>query len=148
MLWKIKPFEQLTGLEVYRILQLRTEVFILEQACLYQDIDDKDPASKHVWLEDDQGQILAYCRLLPPGLTFDKAASIGRVIVKQSLRGQDYGRLLLEKAIDQLKMDGQSQIRIEAQEYAEKFYAKVGFQATDHHFLEDGIPHLEMFLDL
>lgn len=141
--WKLKHFADLSPLELYKLLQLRSEVFVLEQTCLYQDMDDKDQNARHLWLEDEQGQILAACRLLNQGVTFPDAASIGRVLTAKSARQTGLGLILLNKALDILQKSEQK-VKIEAQLYAKVFYEKAGFTQISDVFLEDGIEHIVM----
>ncbi|WP_251712810.1 GNAT family N-acetyltransferase [Lactococcus ileimucosae] len=146
--WKIKNFEELTRSELYKILEARSEVFVLEQECAYQDIDGKDQKALHLWLEDISGEIQAYCRILPAGLSYSEA-SIGRVLVRESQRGKGVARKMLEQALDFLAHAWREPaVRIEAQYYLRKFYASFGFIEDSEPFLEDGIKHVEMLLDL
>ena len=141
MQWKIKTFSELTVEELYAILRLRSEVFIVEQNCAYQDIDNVDQRSIHVWLEEDH-MILGYLRY------FDKTgepetAQIGRVVT--SVRGKGYGAEVLNQGIMEILGTGlYEEIYLEAQVYAIPFYEKAGFRVTSDEFLEDGIPHVEM----
>ena len=101
-IWKEKSFNQLTLDEMYQLLSLRTAVFVVEQNCPYQELDGKDQVAKHLWLENENGQLMALCRLLPKGISFAEA-SIGRVLVNPEFRGQNLGRGLIEKALEVLK---------------------------------------------
>lgn len=105
-IWKEKSFNQLTLDEMYQLLSLRTAVFVVEQNCPYQELDGKDQVAKHLWLENENGQLMALCRLLPKGISFAEA-SIGRVLVNTEFRGQNLGRGLIEKALEVLKEDGE-----------------------------------------
>lgn len=146
MAWQLKKFNDLTNSELYQILALRSAVFVVEQACAYQDIDDRDQDSLHLYLKE-AGEIVAYARLLPLGSSFDDALSIGRVLVKETKRGQGLARDLLERAINTLEASfGQAPIRIHGQSYLKEFYESLGFVVTGEEFLEDGIPHLSMDL--
>ncbi|SEA51112.1 ElaA protein [Arachidicoccus rhizosphaerae] len=138
-----KKFEQLSLMELYRILQLRNQVFYVEQRCDDLDLDDKDQQSWHLTIYD--GDILVgYARLLPPGLSYPEM-SIGRVAVSASYRGHQIGRLLMEKAIEQLEVSfGKGPIKISGQRYLEKFYASLGFETISEVYLEAGIEHLKM----
>lgn len=148
MAWKIKNFEELTRTELYKILAVRSEVFVVEQECAYQDIDGKDQKSLHLWLEDSAGEVQAYCRILSSGLSYPEA-SIGRVLVKESQRGKGTARKMLEQALDFLANAWREpSVRIEAQYYLRQFYASFGFIEDSEPFLEDGIKHVEMILDL
>ena len=144
--WVFKSFEELTTTELYSILQLRNEVFVVEQNCVYQDIDGKDKKSFHLmaWQDD---QLTAYTRLVPPGISFIEA-SIGRVITSPKYRGLGIGITLMEKSIHHtLQSYTTNKIRIGAQLYLKKFYEGFNFVAQGDEFLEDGIPHIEMLLE-
>ncbi len=137
----IKHYSELTVDELHDILQARVEVFVVEQDCVYQDIDGYDKEAHHVWLEDENKKVLSYCRVLPKGRVRD--VSIGRVIT--TVRGRGYGLTVMQAAIDTArKIYGDAVIRIEAQKYAKGFYEKLGFKQDSGDFLEDGIPHIEM----
>jgi ElaA protein len=143
--WICKSFNELTPAELYQILRLRSEVFVVEQHCPYLDEDNKDQASWH-YMGWRQGQLLAYVRILPPGLTFPEV-SIGRVVNSPSVRNQGIGKQLMENAI--LKtwdIYGKQNIRIGAQLYLQKFYSSLGFQNMSDIYLEDDIEHIEMLL--
>lgn len=141
--WSLKKFDELSSLELYKILQLRNEVFVVEQNCPYQDADNKDLKSYHFmgW-EDDK--LVAYTRILPPGVSYTEA-SIGRVVSSPSARGNGIGRELMTKSIEQVHyLFGEVPIKIGAQLYLQKFYTSLGFQQTSAIYLEDGIEHIEM----
>ncbi len=143
--WTYKSFNELHTLELYAILQLRAAVFVVEQNCVYQDVDGKDKVSFHVmaWQGDE---LMAYARLVPPGVSFDEA-SIGRVITAPQYRGKGAGITLIEKSIAQVRQSYHTTtIRISAQYYLKKFYAAFGFKPCGDTYLEDGIPHIEMVL--
>ena len=141
--WKYTSFKALTVEELYAILQLRSEVFVLEQNCVYQDADNKDLAGFHLtgWM----GNVLAaYCRILPPGLSFDDA-SIGRIVTSPAHRRTGNGRALVLLGIQKtLSQFGCTTITIGAQLYLKNFYESLGFQQTGEEYLEDNIPHIEM----
>jgi ElaA protein len=144
--WKIKRFEALSAQELYSLLQLRSEVFVVEQNCVYQDIDSKDQKAIHLYGEQDQ-KIVAYARLFKPNDYFENA-SIGRVIVKQDYRDLKLGHQLMQEAIKAINDSfGESQITISAQLYLKKFYESHGFFQTSEMYLEDDIPHIEMKLE-
>lgn len=124
------------------MLQLRSEVFVVEQNCVYQDIDGKDAKAIHVLGEFD-GQIVAYARLFKPGDYFEQA-SIGRVVVKEIFRDRKWGHDLMRGAIAALAEMGETAITISAQLYLKKFYESHGFVAVGGQYLEDDIPHIEM----
>ena len=139
----IKPFHELTTDELYAMLQLRSEVFVVEQNCVYQDIDGKDQKAIHV-LGYSEGILVAYSRLFKPKDYFEYA-SIGRVIVKASHRDQKLGHELMRVSIDAIKtLFQETKITISAQLYLQKFYESHGFVIVGESYLEDNIPHIEM----
>ena len=141
--WTYQPFADLTLTELYTIMQLRSEVFVVEQNCVYQDADEKDLLCYHLcgW---DGGKLVAYCRIMPPGLAFTEA-SIGRVLTAAPYRKNGTGRLLMQKAITEtLQQFNCSQIIISAQLYLNKFYQSLNFQQISDVYLEDGIAHIKM----
>ncbi|MGC6568652.1 GNAT family N-acetyltransferase [Streptococcus sp. VTCC 12886] len=140
---EIKAFDQLSLQELYTILTIRTNVFVVEQACPYPELDGKDPNCLHL-LGTINGELVAYLRILPAGLRYDEV-SIGRVVVKPSHRGKGLGRLMMEQAIHCITNEWkESQIKIGAQAYLEKFYQSLGFEPVSEVYLEDDIPHLDM----
>ena len=143
MQWEIKAFDQLSLQELYTMLTLRTNVFVVEQACPYPELDGKDPNCLHL-LGTINGELVAYLRILPAGLIYDEV-SIGRVVIKPSHRGKGLGRLMMEQAIHCITNEWkESQIKIGAQAYLEKFYQSLGFEPVSEVYLEDDIPHLDM----
>jgi ElaA protein len=141
--FKIKPFPELSSNELYQILQLRSEVFVVEQNCVYQDIDGKDQKAIHV-LGYSEGILVAYSRLFKPKDYFEYA-SIGRVIVKASHRDQKLGHELMRVSIDAITtLFQETKITISAQLYLQKFYESHGFVVVGESYLEDDIPHIEM----
>ncbi len=142
--WKIKKFEELSTTELYRIMQLRLEVFSVEQNCAYQDADGKDFNCFHLIGYNKENDILAYSRIVPPEISF-KEVSIGRVITSQKVRGTGSGKELMKKSIEFIKQQfGNVPIRIGAQCYLIKFYSGFGFEISGNEYLEDNIPHIEM----
>lgn len=141
----IKRFEELTADELYEIFRLRVAVFVVEQQCIYQEVDGKDRRAYHVFLRED-GEMLAYLRVLEAGVSFDEV-SIGRVIAARRRCG--LGSRILAAGIDvaKTKLNAKA-IRIEAQTYARSLYEKQGFVQTSEEFLDDGIPHIEMLLKI
>ena len=138
-----KTFDQLTTLELYQILRLRSEVFVVEQKCIYQDIDNKDFSAIHLFLTENN-EIVAYCRLLPQGVSAPEAA-IGRIIVAPSHRGKHLSRLIMQQAMEIAINDWhQKRIYIQAQARLTKFYHSFGFISSSDAYLEDGIPHFDM----
>lgn len=141
--WIIKSFKELSVDELYDILRLRSEIFVVEQNCVYLDIDGKDKLALHLFGEFE-GKIVAYSRLFKSGITFD-TASIGRVVVDANYRDKKLGHDLMRKAITEIQYHfGESKITIGAQLYLKKFYESHGFVQTSEMYLEDGIPHIEM----
>jgi ElaA protein len=141
--WKIRRFEALSAVEIYDLLQLRSEVFVVEQNCVYQDIDGKDGKALHL-IGLDNDQIVAYARLFKPNDYF-KQASIGRVVVKPSHRAKQLGHMLMNEAIKHIKSEyNETNITISAQLYLKDFYESHGFMQTSEMYLEDDIPHIEM----
>ncbi len=143
MQFQFKHFAELTGDELYDILQLRAEVFVVEQDCVYNDLDGRDKEAVHQFLKID-GQIVACSRLLKPGSRFSEY-SIGRVVVKETARGSGLGKQMMLEAQNYIQTVWETgQIRISAQKYLLKFYEDLGFQKASDEYLEDGIPHFEM----
>lgn len=140
-----KHFTQLTTLELYQLLQLRMEVFIMEQDCHYMDCDDKDLSAYHL-LYYDQETLVAYCRILPEGISYSGYSSIGRVATKSTHRRLSLGKQLMVEAIEKCKEHFPFPIKISAQSYLEEFYTKLGFKVTGEEYLEDDIPHKGMIL--
>ncbi|MDB4094019.1 GNAT family N-acetyltransferase [Flavobacteriaceae bacterium] len=139
----IKTFEQLSLEELYFLLQLRSEVFVVEQDCVYQDIDSKDQSALHIIGKKDN-KIIAYTRVFKGGDYF-KEASIGRVVVSLKERHLNYGQQIMEASIVAIKNNYQTtEIKISAQKYLEIFYNNLGFNTQGEPYLEDGIPHIGM----
>lgn len=139
----IKWFNELETSELYELLQLRSEVFVVEQDCVYQDLDGKDVKALHV-IGKKAGKIVAYTRVFAPGDYFAEA-SIGRVVVKQGQRKYGYGKLIMEASLKAVEEKLTAKIiRISAQTYLLKFYNSLGFTAEGPEYLEDGIPHVSM----
>lgn len=144
--WIYKKFDELTVTELYAIMQLRNEVFVVEQNCLYQDTDGKDPDSKHFcgW---DGDKLAAYTRIIPPGISYAEV-SIGRVVTSPAYRKTGIGKQLMQLSIKHCFADFNCmQIKIGAQVYLHKFYQSLGFIQSSKEYLEDGIPHIEMILN-
>ncbi|MBZ9615120.1 GNAT family N-acetyltransferase [Clostridium estertheticum] len=143
MNWELKKFEELKVEEIYKILEIRNEIFIVEQQCDYQDCDGKDENAYHLYLQDN-GKIIAYLRILKKGVSYDEI-SIGRVLVQKNYRGKGRSRELMLKAINfiELKLN-EKEIKIQAQSYLVNFYGSLGFKETSNEYLEDNIPHIDM----
>ena len=145
--WKCKSFDELNIHELYTILRLRTEVFVVEQNCVFQDMDNKDQRSYHVcgWQDDE---LIAYTRLVPAGVSYEEA-SIGRVITAPSARRTGAGKELMQYSIKKLyELWGKQSIKLGAQLYLKKFYESFGFEQTSDIYIEDGIPHIEMLFPI
>ncbi len=133
----------MTALEWHRVLALRAQVFVVEQNCAYQDPDGKDVVSYHLLMESGE-ELVAYARLVPPGVSYAEAA-IGRVVTSQTVRGKGWGKALMEIAIAQIQKKFEvNEICISAQSYLLKFYSDLGFVAEGEEYLEDDIPHWKM----
>jgi ElaA protein len=141
--WKIKPFEALTVHELYDLLKVRSEIFVVEQNCVYLDLDGKDKKALHL-LGEYEGKIVAYSRLFDAGISFENA-SIGRVTVHADYRDRKWGHDLMREAIAGIKANfGKDKITIGAQLYLKKFYESHGFVQSSEMYLEDDIEHIEM----
>ncbi len=141
--WVTKKFEALSVVELYQILRLRSEIFVVEQNCVYQDLDNKDQKALHLFGEYE-GKIIAYSRLFKAGDYFD-FSSIGRVVVAANFRDKKFGHDLIKQGIIEIKSHFNEQnITISAQLYLKKFYETHGFIQTSEMYLEDDIPHIEM----
>ncbi|HEY6504461.1 MAG TPA: GNAT family N-acetyltransferase [Chitinophagaceae bacterium] len=141
--WTVKKFDELTPHELYAILRLRSEVFVVEQKCVFLDMDNKDQSSYHLmgWQND---QLTAYTRLVPPGISY-KESSIGRVVTSPAARGNSLGKRLMKESIKQAEaLFGKKPIRIGAQLYLKDFYHSFGFEQSSDIYDEDGIDHIEM----
>ena len=145
--WTCKKFGELTPQELYMILRLRSEVFVVEQNCVFLDMDNKDFYCEHLmgWQGD---KLLGYSRIVPAGISYVES-SIGRIVSSPAARGQGLGRELLIQSIHTLyALYGKRDIRIGAQYYLKKFYASFGFVQKGEIYLEDGIEHIEMLLPI
>ena len=143
MTFIVKTFNELTTQELYQLLRLRSEVFVVEQDCVYQDIDNKDQKAFHV-LSFKKDELIAYARIFNSGDYF-KQPSIGRIIVKETERNHNYGYELVEASIQFIERNFQTKnIVISAQTYLLKFYNSLGFKKQGEEYLEDGIPHIKM----
>ena len=140
---EIKTFNELDTNTLYDILQLRSSVFVVEQDCVYQDIDSKDKQALHVILKVE-GNLVAYTRCFAPGLYF-KEASIGRVVVVSQHRKNKYGHQIMERSIQEISKNYNTEkIKISAQKHLKQFYENHGFYKIGKQYLEDGIPHISM----
>lgn len=139
----VKEFEMFSLQELYDVLQLRTEVFVVEQDCVYQDIDGKDDKALHV-IGKINGKVVAYTRCFAPGIYF-KEAAIGRVVVDEAYRKDGYGLEIMQASIQAIEIHYKTRIiKLSAQTYLIKFYNALGFKEVGEGYLEDGIPHIAM----
>lgn len=139
------PFDELNIYQLYELLKLRQEVFIVEQQCYYLDNDGRDLESFHLMGMDHNNKILAYARLLPPGISYPDYASFGRIVTAPTFRGKMLGRKLMEEVMTKCESLFPSQpIKISAQSYLLRFYESFGFIKVGEEYLEDDIPHHAM----
>ncbi len=143
--FRCKTFHELTAPQLYSIMALRQEVFIVEQNCAYLDADGKDLKGYHLTGYDDDGKLVAYARLLPKGVSYENFVSIGRIVTSPSIRGTGAGQQLMKEAINSMEslFPGES-IKIGGQSYLRNFYESFGFVVSGEEYLEDDIPHLPM----
>ena len=147
MNWTCQHFDELSTKELYEILQLRSEVFVVEQNCVFLDMDDKDQKCWHVCGWQDQ-KLVAYTRLVPPGTAYEQP-SIGRVTTSAAVRRTGLGKELMEISIEKtFSIFGKQPIKIGAQLYLKKFYESLGFRQSSEVYLEDGIEHIEMIFPI
>ena len=143
--YRCLPFDRLSLAELYAIMRLRQEVFVVEQDCPYLDADGKDQASYHVLGENASGELHAYTRLVPSGISYADCPSIGRVITSATVRGRGEGYPLMRYSIERCRvLFGDTPIKISAQSHLQGYYGKLGFAPTGEAYLEDGIPHVGM----
>lgn len=144
--WEVKKFDELTVHELYALLRLRSEVFVVEQNCVFLDMDNYDQGCWHLlgWQDD---QLVASTRLVPPGHIYNNICSIGRVVTSPASRRTGIGRVLMKKSIEEIwRLFGVQPIKIGAQLYLKEFYSSFGFEQSGDVYLEDGIDHIEMIL--
>ena len=143
IVWSCKAFDTLSPIELYSILQLRNEVFVVEQNCIFQDCDNIDQSSQHFmgWMKN---KLVAYTRLIPPVISYEEM-SIGRVVTSPSIRNNKIGKELMKRSIAEMQsLYGNNPIKIGAQLYLKKFYTSFGFEQVNDIYLEDGIEHIKM----
>ena len=146
MVWSFKSFDKLKVQELYDLLKLRSDVFVVEQNCVYSDQDDKDQEAIHV-LGYKRNRLLAYARILPIGSAEEKYAMIGRIVTRQTIRGTGVGKELVRKSRDYCQHTfNELNIKISAQSHLKNFYQQHGFTKKGDDYLEDGIPHCAMIL--
>jgi len=143
----IKPFQTLTPTELYTLLKLRQDIFIIEQTCIYPDLDDKDQTAHHLMAFDGE-QMVGCLRILARGVSYEEA-SIGRVVTSKDRRGEGIAKEMMLQALGFIQSElGETRVRISAQAYATPFYESVGFAVVSEEYLEDDIPHVEMLCNL
>ena len=146
MQFTLKRFNELSTLQLYEIIKLRIEVFVVEQECWYQDLDDKDKEAIHLMGWDDN-QLCGYARIVASGVSYKNAASIGRVVTNKRMRNSGSGQKLMKEAINQCQsIHSECDIKISAQYHLIRFYQKFGFIEEGEQYLEDNIPHIGMLL--
>lgn len=146
--WSIYTFSELSNHQLYDILKLRTDVFVVEQECPYPELDNKDQDSLHFCGFNAKKELVAYTRIISPGVSY-KETSIGRVLIKKSERKFKYGKILMQLSIDIAKRKyPKHNIKIGAQTYLSEFYTNLGFKQTSEPYLEDDIPHIEMIYNV
>lgn len=138
-------FDEFSPRHLYEVLKLRQDIFIIEQNCIYDDIDGLDDSSGHLLLLEPEGVLIGYLRIVPAGKKFEEY-SLGRIAIKHSHRGQGLGKTLVEKGIEKVEKAGEQSIRIEAQAHLENFYKDIGFKTVSDIYDVDEIPHLQMIL--
>ncbi|HBT59498.1 MAG TPA: GNAT family N-acetyltransferase [Acholeplasmataceae bacterium] len=142
-----KQFNELTVTELYDLLRLRAKVFVVEQQAAYQDLDDKDQESIHLFIKNENNMIVSYIRVLPCGLNYENDASIGRVVTDPDYRNNKYTKALISHGIQIVFNEFKTRtIRISAQTYLINYYSTFGFKVVSEEYLEDGLPHKEMLL--
>ena len=140
-------YKELSTDQLYKILKLRAEVFVVEQNCAYQDLDNKDDKAIHLIGEINK-EIVAYTRIFKKGDYFNNS-SIGRVLVRKDYRKKEYGKVIMKKSIEIIKLDPkEEEIELSAQKYLTKFYTDLGFKKKGEEYLEDNIPHVKMILKI
>ncbi len=147
--WNIKTFQELESDQLYDLLKLRVEVFVVEQQCTYRELDeyDRHPETRHISGRSEGGELIAYARILPPGLCHPEV-NLGRFVVKADFRKQGIGHQLLQKALQEIGgWWPVMPIRMAAQSHLHRFYAQYGFIQVSDGYLEDGIPHVDMVKD-
>ena len=149
LVWEVKTFQQLSPNQLFDFLQLRVDVFVVEQRCAYRELDeyDRHPEARHLSGRNVVGQLIAYARILPSGLRYPEV-NLGRFVVRTDSRKQGVGHHLLQTALQEItRCWPETPIRISAQDYLQKFYEQYGFVRVSEVYLEDGIPHVEMVKD-
>ena len=147
MKYSYHKFKELSANDIYQVLRLRSEVFVIEQNCIYQDIDRKDIKAIHILIKE-QDKLIGYARILKKGMSYKNYSSIGRVVVKKINRNKAIGKKLMEFSVKKcLELYPKDGIKISAQTYLKNFYSDQGFVYKGEDYLEDGIPHCAMYLE-
>jgi ElaA protein len=145
--WLSKSFEECTKKEIHDLFALRAEVFVVEQHCVYQDLDGKDPKAVHIFGLTESKKLIAYSRILEPGIIYSNAAAIGRIVVAPSYRNKNIGHDLVAFSLKKTEnLFPSTPIKISAQSHLTHFYETHGFKKEGKEYLEDGIPHIAMLL--
>ncbi len=145
--WEVKAWNELSPQEIHEMLKLRIDVFVVEQACAYEELDGLDLKCMHVIGKNDEGKVVATARVAPMGLIYD-LTSIGRVAVSKNYRMSGNGRVLMEKSMEYIKTNmGESSIKIAAQQYLRSFYESLGYERVSEPYPWDGIPHIDMIFN-
>lgn len=144
--WRLKEFHEISAGLLYRLIQARVDVFVVEQACVYRELDDLDLKAYHLYAEVEE-EIVAYLRILPPGLSYETEVSIGRVLVMPKWRQSGLAREMITEALDFIEKEiPEIDIKIQAQAYLQGFYHSFGFKVISDLYDDEGIPHIDMLL--
>ena len=143
----MKSWAELDKSELYQLLQLRAQIFVVEQECAYQDLDGQDPEALHLLASDEHQTLVAYARLYETQIDTKDYVAIGRVCTAEAYRGQGISRQLMQQAISYIESNQKKPITVSAQAYLEHFYQSLGFATVSEPYLEDGIPHIRMIKD-
>ena len=145
--FQMKSWAELDKSELYQLLQLRAQIFVVEQECAYQDLDGQDPEALHLLASDEHQTLVAYARLYETQIDTKDYVAIGRVCTAKAYRGQGISRQLMQQAISYIESSLKKPITVSAQAYLEQFYQSLGFATVSEPYLEDGIPHIRMIKD-
>ena len=145
--FQMKSWAELDKSELYQLLQLRAQIFVVEQECAYQDLDGQDPEALHLLASDEHQTLVAYARLYETQIDTKDYVAIGRVCTAEAYRGQGISRQLMQQAISYIESNQKKPITVSAQAYLEQFYQSLGFATVSEPYLEDGIPHIRMIKD-
>ena len=145
--FQMKSWAELEKSELYQLLQLRAQIFVVEQECAYQDLDGQDPEALHLLASDEHQTLVAYARLYETQIDTKDYVAIGRVCTAEAYRGQGISRQLMQQAISYIESNQKKPITLSAQAYLEQFYQSLGFATVSEPYLEDGIPHIRMIKD-